>query len=73
MTEPARRIADQAINYVFNPPTAAERVIDYASPDGLIAEFAASVGLTIDADQQANQRPSAAPPLRTLSERMDRS
>jgi glutamate/tyrosine decarboxylase-like PLP-dependent enzyme len=53
MTEPARRIADQAINYVFNPPTAAERVIDYASPDGLIAEFAASVGLTIDADQQA--------------------
>ena len=53
MTEVARRIAEQAMNYVFNPPTAADPVIDYARPDELIAEFAASVGLAIDPHQQA--------------------
>ena len=36
MTDAAKRIADQALEYVFNPPVASDRVIDYATPDELI-------------------------------------
>ena len=52
MTDAAKRIADQALEYVFDPPVASDRVIDYASPNELIAEFATTVGLGIDVDQQ---------------------
>ena len=52
MTDAAKRIADQALDYVFDPPVASDRVIDYASPNELIAEFATTVGLGIDVDQQ---------------------
>ena len=49
VTDAAKRIADQALEYVFNPPVASDRVIDYATPDELIVEFATTVGLGIDA------------------------
>ena len=52
-SDAARQIADQALDYVFDPPVAGDRVIAYASPDELIAEFATSVGLAIDAEQEA--------------------
>lgn len=52
MTDAARAIADQALDYVFDPPTVDERVIDFATPDELLAEFAQNVGLAIEPDQQ---------------------
>ena len=33
VTDAAKRIADQALEYVFDPPVASDRVIDYASPE----------------------------------------
>ena len=53
MSDVARSIADQAIEYVFNPPSTDDPVVDYASPEQLLAEFAESVGLAIELSQPA--------------------
>ncbi|MBT5757099.1 MAG: hypothetical protein HOI41_19260, partial [Acidimicrobiaceae bacterium] len=69
MTDAAKRIADQALDYVFDPPVASDRVIDYASPNELIAEFAATVGLGIDVDQQPVSPDQLADAVQTIIDR----
>ena len=53
MTDAALQIAEQAMAYVFDPPTAGQPVISYASPAELIDEFARVVPLAIEAEQAA--------------------
>ena len=69
MSEVAKRMAEQAMDYVFNPPVADDRVIDYASPDELIADFAATVGLAIDADQLAVEPDALVKAAQTILDR----
>ena len=46
-------VAERALAYVLDPPSDPNDVIQYASPDELLAVFAESVGIAFDTDAPA--------------------
>ena len=51
--EPVRAIAQLALDHVMNPPGGDDRVIDWGSPQDLLADFASTIGLDFATDEPA--------------------
>lgn len=47
-------IAERAQRYLLDPPTGVDPVIDLASPEDLVAAFAATVGLTFKGEEESH-------------------
>jgi glutamate/tyrosine decarboxylase-like PLP-dependent enzyme len=55
MSEPLYgRVADLAVRYLMDPPRGDDRVVEFTSPDELVAAFETTVGLALGADEPAH-------------------